>query len=307
VKVKEIEFNCSDETSTVKIYPIGDVHIGVRNCAEDNLAKLVETIRKDNNAVWFGGGDLCDAVIPKDEKRYDPNSMADWLLQSVDADAVRTNLSDVLAAQKHRLFELLDPIKDKCIGLIEGNHEFEIMRHHNRDFMTELCEHFDVDNLTDCAQIRFKFNLAKPSNAGKKTGLKKGAKSYVRMYASHGRGSGRTAGAEPRVLTELAANVDADIIFKGHSHSYCILPPITVLYLPAFGGMPDDILERYKHAANWGTYMKTYQAGSSTYASRAAYPPRPLYTVFAEVTPFMDVDDFTKLPRPDIRIVERRL
>lgn len=281
MKIIEATFPCVRPTDTYTFYVIGDTHVGARNCAEDKLRVLVDIIAADPNARWFGGGDLCDNVILPDTKRFDPTVLPTWMLDHRDADDVAEALQDIAGAQKQRLFDILEPIKDKCLGLIEGNHEYAIMKHHNRDFMKELCQHFDAPNLTDCAFVRLRFN-------GK---FRSGSRSeVVRMFITHGYGGGRTTGAETNRLYRLAADKEVDIVLCGHSHSFALHPPIPMLSVPCRGDLPENAATRYKYAANWGSLVYTYQSGPSTYASRANYPVRPMYTVETSVTPFGTVN-----------------
>ena len=279
MKLVEKIFNGDSRKTTWSIYPIGDTHVGALNCAEDKIRTLVKRIAADPNAYWVGGGDYCDAVVINDAKRFDPSVLPNWMLQGKDPDKVRNNLMDMLSAQEQRLYSLLAPIKDKCLGLIEGNHEYTIMKHHNRDFMKSLCAHFNAEELTDCAFMRLKFlrHSAADTTCGH----------VIRMFICHGHGGGRTSGAEPNNLYRLAADKEVDLVFKGHSHTYCIHPPIPMLTIPAGGKLPTDPDVYDKHAANWGAYLYTYKTGPSTYASRANYPVRPMYTAAAKLTPFM--------------------
>ena len=278
MKLISHKFVCENSQDRITIIPLGDLHVGALNCAEEKIRSVVKQIQESPNTYWIGGGDMCDAVLMQDAKRFDPSGLPAWMLHGA-AVEIRDRLEDMLNAQKGRLFQLLDPIKDKCLGLIEGNHEYSIMKYHNRNFMSEICDHFGVENLTDCAFVRFQFTR-KLNTKSKSPGA------VVSMFITHGNGGGRTAGAEPNSLYRLAADKDVDIILRGHSHSYCILPPIPMLGVPTNGMLPDEPAVHDKHVANWGSYLYTYKAGPSTYASRANYPTRPMYSVRIDITPF---------------------
>lgn len=272
MKLKDYTFNVKRGES-MTFYVIGDAHVGSKNCAEEKLKVLVDIIKADPNARWFGGGDLTENIVPSDSKRFDPTVLPDWMLDNRDADDVVMDLKDIIGAQLERLYAILDPIKDKCLGLIEGNHEYSIMKYHNRDIMNTVCKHFKVANLTDCAYLRFNFRRGKQETA------------VVRAFITHGHGGGRTSGAEPNCLYRLAADKDCDIVWKGHSHTFAMHPPIPMLTIPKTGPIPENATTHYKYAANWGAYVYTYQSGSGSYASRANYPVRPMYTVSTVVTP----------------------
>lgn len=298
MKLLEIPFNTVSRTHVMNVYPIGDIHVGALNCAEDKLKGVVKLIAADPNAYWVGGGDYLDAVILNDSKRFDPTVVPNWMLDNGPEES-RLNLTDMLTAQRKRFFKLMSPIKDRCLGLIEGNHEYTIMKHHNRNLMSELCQHFTLDgqptsDLTDCAFIRLKF----------RRGGQTGSSSVVRMFICHGNGGGRSSGAEPNALYRLAADKECDIVLRGHSHSFCIHPPIPMLSIPSRGEMPVHPTVYDKHAANWGAYVYTYATGPSTYASRANYPLRPMYTVGIAIKPHYSNSHGVEMPRIDMHEVK---
>ena len=274
MKTVEYTFETNSRSTVYKLYGLGDIHIGALNCAEDEFMSLVRHIANEPNALWVGGGDMVDAVILQDAKRFDVNSLPDWMVTGKASD-VKSMVGDIVAAQRKRFLQLVKPIKDKCLGLIEGNHEYAMYKHHNRDIMTELCDAMDVPNLTDCAFIRLKF---------KRMSGTAGA-NVVTVFACHGHGGGVSSGAEPNRLFKLAADKQVDILLTGHSHTFNIHPPIPMMYLPHGGKLLEEPLVREKYVANWGSYLFTYKKGPSTYASRANYPIRPMYTVETIITP----------------------
>ena len=297
MKLMEYSFESKTRAYDFFLYPIGDIHVGAVNCAEDKLQRLVKLIASKKNAYWIGGGDMLDAVIFNDSKRFDPSVLPDWMLENQSGERVRKNLEDMLDAQMKRFYQLMAPIKDRCLGLIEGNHEYSMMKHHNRNLMAEMSKHFNAPDLTDCAFLRFRF----------KRGLHT---STVRGFITHGHGGGRTSGAEPNILYRLAADKEVDFVFKGHSHAYCIHAPIPVLSIPSSGAMPTDPTVYDKFAANWGSFLLTYKSGPSTYASRANYPVRPMYTVECHIRPHVSQRiklDHTKQDRPQIELNQVRL
>ena len=281
MRLVEREFLTTTRSTEYKLYGIGDVHIGALNCAEKEVRQLVKKIAKDPNARWIGGGDYCDAVILGDIKRFDVNTLPNWMLDG-NANTVKERIGDIVFAQRKRFVDMVMPIKDKCLGLIEGNHEYSIFKYHNRDHMGQLCAMLDTTNLSDCSFIRLKFRR---KTEGSKC---RGKSSSVVVFISHGHGGGRTSGAEPNKLHRLASDKDADIILTGHSHTFCILPPIAVLGMPGQAVLreDEDAVVKEKHAANWGSFVYTYKAGPSTYASRANYPVHPMYTVETAIKPF---------------------
>lgn len=276
MKTVEYKFEADNRAAEYRLYVLGDIHIGALNCAEPEIISLVHRIKDDPNARWVGGGDVLDAVILQDVKRFDINSLPNWMV-SGSADSVKEKVGDIIAAQKKRFLKIVEPIKDKCLGLIEGNHEYSIYKHHNRDIMNEMCDALEVPNLTDCCFMRLHFT--------RKSGI---CSAVVTAFICHGSGGGCSAGAEPNRLARLSQDKHCDIILTGHSHTVHILPPVAMMYLPTSGKLVDEPMVREKYAANWGSTLYTYKAGPSTYASRANYPLRAMYTVATSIKPFVE-------------------
>jgi hypothetical protein len=255
------------------IHPLGDVHCGAKNCAEKALNKEVKKIYQDPNAYWFSGGDLLEAIAPHD-KRFDFSILPKWMLEN-DAEDTAEALNDIIRQQKQRICAILQPIKNKCLGLLEGNHEYAIRKNSNRNIHKEICEELECVNLTDETMMRLRFRRLK------------GYVVVVVVYARHGYGSGRTDGAEPLKLGRMLAEwEDADICFSGNTHTFHIMPPKPVLSIPRSGRLPDELYQRYRWAANWGCWQYSHSVGPSTYPSRQCFPARAMLTTKAVIQPF---------------------
>jgi hypothetical protein len=171
------------------------------------------------------------------------------------------------------------------------------MKHHNRDIMATLCKELKTPNLSDCAFVRLDFKRVdkqkKPLSTRK-----------VTMFICHGTGGGSSVGAEPNKLFRLASDKNVDIVLTGHTHTMCVLPPIVVLEIPARGELPKEPIVHEKYAANWGSFLRSYVDGPSTYVSRGLYPARALYTVVVTITPHRQSEAFADA---DITIEQLKL
>lgn len=271
MKLKNVVIPCKSRADTFRLYVLGDLHVGARNCAESYIKHLIDRIKEDPHALWIGGGDYINAVKIQDAKRFNPSEISDWMLEG-DADTTRNRLRDMVDQEAKRFIGLTGPIHDKCMGLIEGNHEFSIGKYYNDNLQERLCREVGTTDLTDAAFLRLQF--------------KRGACTRtVVVFVCHGFGSGRTPGSEPNRLYRLAADKDADIVLTGHSHTFTLLPPIPVLCIPRSGALGEECSAKYKRVANWGSWTRTYAAGPSTYDSRALYPARSLSTLEITVEP----------------------
>lgn len=272
----ERKIEIDSKADIVRIYPIGDCHVGAFNCAESHLRSYVKYIQKQPNSFWIGGGDYCNCITPADMNRYDVRAIADWIFTG-DAMNIKEALLDITKQERERFCEIVEPIKDRCLGLIEGNHEYQIMNRAHNGHHYVMCDELGVPSLTDISFVRLIF--------GKKSRSGNSAKSVVVLVIAHGWGGGRTPGAEPNHLMRLSQSFDMDILLRGHSHTFRIEPPDPHLYIPRRGTLPDECMERMVYKANWGCWLKSFAVGPSTYDSRANYPARPLQSLEIKIKP----------------------
>ena len=273
---KDVKVTSKSDVFT--IFPIGDVHIGARECAEGHFRRYVEHIRKTPNSFWIGGGDYCNQITPQDTKRFDMSALPDWLLDGKPAN-VRDALTDICLQERRRFLSIVRPIKSKCLGLISGNHEAALTKFCNNAHHALMCDELESPDLTDAAFLRLKFKITNGCGAS------------VILAILHGHGGGRSAGSEANKLHALSEMFDADIIIRGHSHTFEIDTPQIFLTMPRSGVLKDELITRTVHKANWGSWTKSFPDGPATYATRACYPPRPLQSMEIKIKPFHNFND----------------
>ena len=190
------------------LYPLGDMHLGAIHCHEDLLRQKVAQIKNEPNALWLGMGDYADLITPSDFKRWDGGVLAPWM---------KGNEDNIGPTQLEKVDEILSPIWDKCIGLIEGGHETSIRRYNHFDMMKELLKKANGKTIppwdkvpyggVQClVRLNFKRNGSNESHD-------------IKIHARHGEGSARTSGARALAVLRLAGTfIDANIILMGHLH-----------------------------------------------------------------------------------------
>jgi len=277
MQIIDREVECESYSHVTTLFPIGDVHIGAFNCAENHLRAFVNYIKKTPNSLWVGGGDYCNCITPKDVSRFDARGLADWILEG-DAQTIKETLTDIARQERKRFEDVVLPIKEKCLGLIEGNHEAELMKRSHNAHHYMMCDEMGTPNLTDCAFIRLRFRL-------KKKGTKSSGATVI-IFITHGCGGGRSEGAEPNHLAKLAKSFEADIVLRGHSHTFDIRPPEIKVYIPRKGTLPDECMHKEIRKGNWGCWLKSYAVGPPTYDSQKTYPARPLQAMEIKIKPF---------------------
>jgi predicted phosphodiesterase len=98
-----------DENTTLNVYPIGDAHIGSKECNLDLLKQWVETVKNDPNGVVVIVGDMMNMGL-----RNSKSNVYEEKLSPLE--------------QKELCYELLNPISDKIIGGVPGNHEYRAVK-----------------------------------------------------------------------------------------------------------------------------------------------------------------------------------
>jgi hypothetical protein len=286
------EVKCRSRSERIELFPFFDTHVGKRNCAEHAIKKqITEILRRDampdRHVFVLLGGDQVNAINTADLRRFDFNELADWfiipseveLAQALSerdvASIVRAKLSNICEQEVSRFVSLFEPIKHLIIGALYGNHEKSMRTKQNVDVHSAVCTRLGITNLTDEALIRFR---CRRGRSGGQT---------ITVYARHGYGAGRTAGAEPNKLARMQAEWEcADICFSGHSHSFQIMPPKPVPYITETKNKELLLRYTYRFAANPGCWLYSHYLGEGSYESISCYPAKPMMTCKAVIWPF---------------------
>ena len=98
-----------DDLEYLNIYPLGDVHIGSKECDLELFKQWVETVKNDPNGVAVLIGDIMNMGL-KNSK----SNVYEEVLNPMQ--------------QKELCYELLEPIADKIIAGCSGNHEYRAVK-----------------------------------------------------------------------------------------------------------------------------------------------------------------------------------
>jgi len=151
----------------------------------------------------------------------------------------------------------LKPIGDKCIGLIEGNHEDRQLAQFDRAVHRTVCSRLGVDNLKERAMIRIIWNR----------GARSGHASSLDIYAHHGWFGGRKSGSKVNNLHDLLSTWNVDIVALAHGHERVIAPPFVTVKL----NKNNEPVNWRRYALMAGSFVKSNEVNVSSYASRKGY------------------------------------
>ena len=262
---KEIEFVRS---SDYHLYPIGDIHLGSVHCAEDKIKLKINEIKGMDNALWIGMGDYADSITNND-KRWDSYGLASWVKKD-----------DIIDSQRKKLVEYFKPIKDKCLGLLTGNHEETIHDRHQDAITKHLCSDLGVPYLSYSCFVELHF------------ARRNGSSHVIQIHAWHGAGAAQSDGGKLMRLMRLVNDVQADIYLMGHLHDIIIRSPHR---LRCVNGRVRNVPLA---AAITGSWLRAYTQPKSgeeigiSYAEKKGYVPNKIGCPVIHIHP--DVESKSK-------------
>ena len=292
--ILEHTIQCKSRSDRIEIFPFFDLHIGKFNCDEAAIKKqIAEIIHRseipNRHVRVFFGGDNMNSIKATGDKRFDFSELADWFVEGK-AINIKEKLSDICGQEINHFCELFDPIKHLTLGAMYGNHEKSMKTRNNTNVHESMCQRIGFMNLTDECLIVLHFKRGKTSQQ------------TIIIYARHGYGGGRTAGAEANKLERLVNEWEcADVSLSGHTHSFRIEPPKPAPYICGLKSKNGPELKyKSRWGANPGCWLLSHKIGPGSYESMQAYPARAMMTLKIVVWPFYH-DGNTERPKLELR------
>lgn len=166
------------------------MHIGDMMCDFKLIQQTLDYIKNTPNAFAILNGDLMDTAI----------------CSSI-GDTYGANLQPM--EQLKMCVKLFEPIKDKILCILPGNHENRTYKSDGIDMTALMAAQLGLsERYTETTALLFvRFGL---NNRGRKV--------CYTIYTTHGSGGGRREGGKINRLADLATIVDADIYIHSHTH-----------------------------------------------------------------------------------------
>ncbi len=263
-------------TDVFTLWGIGDLHFGAPGCDLKRAKRDIEAIKADPFSFWIGLGDMADYVAPGDKR---------FCAEHLDIGA-RIRIGDLGQYYMEEVRDLYWPIRDKCLGLLYGNHEEKYFKHNNRESGHGwLCTEMAVPNLKYCAFFDLAFYRKQckgpslidspPKNQNNCTSVD------FRFYVHHGSGSSSSPGGKLNMLIKHMQNFDADIFMMGHVHDQ---KAQRMVFIGADRSCT-SLMERQKVGVICGSYLKTYHQGTVSYGEVKGYQPTSLGAARVQIMP----------------------
>ena len=178
---------------TIEIHPMADLHLGDTMSDYKGIMERIEYIKNTPNAYCILDGDLMDT-------------------------AIATSVGDTYGAniqpmeQLKLCVKIFEPIKDKILAVLPGNHENRVYRSDGIDITQIMCSQLGLQGrYSSTAALLF-------VRFGEQNGKRHNRPMLYTLYVTHGAGGGRKEGGKVNRLADLVNIVDADIYIHAHTH-----------------------------------------------------------------------------------------
>ena len=189
--MKAIKCDLPMEHKEIAILPLADIHLGDPHSDYKRIQELLAYVRDTDNAYCVLNGDLMDAAIT--------SSIGDTYGASLQP-----------MEQLRECVKLFEPLKDKILAVMPGNHEYRVYRTDGIDLTEIMCSQLGiVDRYSPASAILF-IRFGKDPKHGRKL--------CYTVFCTHGSGGGRGEGAKIKRCADLANIIDADVYLHSHSH-----------------------------------------------------------------------------------------
>lgn len=244
-----------------EIIALGDTHIGSVLCHRKGIERIIAYIKDNPNVYWVHMGDWIEAIA-SDDRRY----------------TSETNQQPIPLKQADDAISLFNPISDRAICGLQGNHELKLHRY--GDLAEYICKNLHIKYGTYSARIIF--------NSGKKD--------IFKMFVWHGPTKGqvssnakdweqRQANMRAALKMKLKYKIsDCSVMLMGHVHKLLSIEPTRQLIIKdGKDSVKHDYL-RGRQAGDYidpdlrwygctGSWLKLYQDGVSSYSEVHGYDP----------------------------------
>lgn len=191
----------------IDIFPISDVHLGAMEHAETEWQSFIKSVEK-SNAYLILAGDLLNNGV-RTSKFVNP---FDEVLRPREA--------------KRRMVEYLEPVKDRILCVVTGNHERRTLKDDDQDLSYDICSKLDIEHL-------YRENVAYMClRLGQRNTERKSIATYT-FAVLHGSGGGIYTGAAVN-RNERFGNVieGLDCLVAGHVHKGFVTKPSKIVIDP---------------------------------------------------------------------------
>lgn len=237
-----------DPRFPIRLVIITDWHCGHPGFDEKGLTAFLQEEMANPNTWLISLGDAQESITANDKRWV----MSSCLLppEKVSPDMTYTEyLNRVIDYQVEQAARILDPYRDRILGLVMGNHEWKAVRWGTHPH-ARLCEMLGVENL---GYEFFKNIVLNP-------GYEKPKTHAIKIYGHHGWTAPRKPGTALNTYMASRAEIDFDLGLFGHCH-FKLFHPAEHTDLDRNG----KYYTKHYYIAVCGTWKKSRSRGPDPY------------------------------------------
>ncbi len=244
-------FRLPSEMDTVTIVPISDLHYGSPLCSLKHFERTVDFVARNPEARVILNGDMIDAVT-------------------------RSSVGDVygqkLTPQQQRddIVSMLEPIKDRILGSVSGNHEMRTYKEVGIDIAQDIASALGCPYRSEGMLLKLSFGRGNSRHSDKPF--------TFWIYFTHGYGGARTKSAKAVKVERTASWLHAHLYLMSHDHVVNIAPDVYLLQddrgrMTEQGWLVGRIVAHRKMLVKTNAYLKW-----GGYSEQGGFPPVDLST-----------------------------
>lgn len=227
------------------IYPISDVHLGAAEHMEREWSQFCNNFLQDENAYLILGGDLM-------------NNSTRCSVSNVFEETMRPR------EQKRVIAEMLEPLKERILCMVSGNHERRSGKDADDDPSYDIACKLDIEHLYRENIAFLKIQMGKQDGNGVEN------PTYV-LTVTHGAGGGMLTGGAVNRNERFGYVLDgSDALIVGHTHKPFVTQPAKILIDPRNNKVS---IKPFKIVSctswlNWGGYAAQKMLSPTSHATQ---------------------------------------
>lgn len=188
------------ENKDIVLIPIGDVHLGAAEHMESAWREFRTAVQNEENTYIILLGDLCNNAI-----RNSVSNVYDEVLRPRE--------------QKRLMVEMLEPLRDRILCAVPGNHEARSSKEVDDDVMYDICAKLDLEDLYRENIAFLKIQIGNLTSNGTRN------PTYT-FAITHGSGGGILTGGAVNRGERFGYSIDGvDALILGHTHKPFVSHP----------------------------------------------------------------------------------
>jgi len=234
----------------------GDTHDDAKASVDDHIEELRKRTASlpYESVLFLGMGDYGDFASTTERAAIRHGNIHETTIEKLD---------DIATSDMQKRAKQFEFMRGRLVGLHNGNHDWS--------YPDGTCASEKLASVLGCKHLGYSAYTRIVVSGIVKGG---GARSFVDIFSSHGKGSGRLVGSPFNTVEQMTRVFhDADVYVMGHDHSKGGIPD-TRLYVDFNARTGQlDIKEKVRYYVRSGSALRGYEAGKKSYISKALYKP----------------------------------